>query len=214
MTLYPTIALQFLALCSNAVAQEHTVEITPFGGYRFGGEFDVEPTDPDAADPGRLVKLRDSGSFGVLVDVRHSPITTYQFLYSEQQTEAELNEPDANFSSVDTTIRTLQFGGTYRGDGDVIQPYLAATIGGTNIRTSANGSQDDTFFSGSLGVGVNIMPSSRFGLRVEARGYGTLTDSDTTLFCQTGPDANVCAVRVEGTILGQFETFAGFTFRF
>jgi len=198
------------ALCTSAHAEGYNVEITPFAGYRFGGDFDVESDTSN----GDSVELADSGSFGLLVDVRHTDITTYQFLYSEQSTDAELTGTSFGNMSVDTKVRVLQLGGTYRGAGDLVQPYLAATIGGTNIRTSGNGSQSDTFFSGSIGVGINVMPTNRLGLRLEARAYGTLTDSDTDLFCQTGPDLNVCAVRVRGTILGQFETFAGFTFRF
>ena len=36
----------------------------------------------------------------------------------------------------------------------------------------------------------------------------------TDLFCRSGPDLNICAVRVEGDMLIQFEAFAGLTFRF
>jgi hypothetical protein len=61
---------------------------------------------------------------------------------------------------------------------------------------------------------MKLMPSSRIGIRVEARAYGTLLSSDTKLFCQTGPDQNICAVQVDGNLLSQFETFAGITFRF
>ena len=126
-----------------------------------------------------------------------------------------MDDPNATITRVSTDLHVLQLGGTYRGDGEKVQPYLAATVGGTHVRTTASGdSQNDTFFSGSIGVGINVLPNERFGIRLEARAYGTLTDSDTDLFCQTGPDLNVCAIRVDGTILGQFETFAGFTFRF
>ena len=201
-----------LLLCSaHATAQDFRAEVTPFGGYRFGGDFDIETEDPAAASS---VKLADSGAYGLLVDWRHSDVTTYQLLYSEQSTDARISDVNANLSSVDTRIRVFQFGGTYRGEGDLVQPYLAATVGGTHVRTPANGSQSDTFFSGSIGVGVNVMPTSRLGLKVEARAYGTLTDSSTDLFCQTGPDLNVCAIRVQGTIFSQFETFAGITLRF
>jgi hypothetical protein len=105
----------------------------------------------------------------------------------------------------------LQIGGTYQGQGDMVRPYLAATIGGTRIKTDAD---SDSFFSGSIGVGVQIRPSSRLGIRLEARAYGTLTDSNTDLFCRTGADLNICAVRVEGKLLAQFEAIAGVVFRF
>ena len=87
----------------------------------------------------------------------------------------------------------------------------SATIGGTRLKAAG---ESDTFWSGSIGVGLRVRPEARIGLRLEARAYGTLTQSDTDLFCRTGPDLNICAVRVEGDMLIQFEAFAGLTFRF
>jgi hypothetical protein len=63
-------------------------------------------------------------------------------------------------------------------------------------------------------VGVSLIPNSRLGIRLEARAYGTLMDANTDLFCQTGPDANICAIRIDGNLLSQFELFAGVVFRF
>jgi hypothetical protein len=61
---------------------------------------------------------------------------------------------------------------------------------------------------------MKFLPTSRWGIRVEARAYGTMIDSSTDLFCSTGPDANTCAIRVKGKMLNQIETFAGITYRF
>ncbi|MDH3748372.1 MAG: porin family protein [Gammaproteobacteria bacterium] len=190
-----------------ASSEEFNVEITPLIGYRFSGDFEVQ-------DSQTTVDVDDSASFGFLINVRNDANTTWELLYSQQRTDAQLSDPLVTVSSVDTDIHVLQLGGTYHGDGDKVQPYVAMTIGGTHISTDANGSQNDTFFSGSIGLGINVMPSKRFGLRLEARAYGTLTDSETDLFCRTGPDINLCAIRIESNLLGQFETFAGFRFSF
>ena len=72
----------------------------------------------------------------------------------------------------------------------------------------------DTFFSGSIGVGMMFRPTEQIGFRVEARAYGTLLSSSSKIFCSTGPDLNICAVQVDGDLLSQVETFAGITFRF
>ena len=93
----------------------------------------------------------------------------------------------------------------------MVQPYLAASIGGTRIEAAG---ESDTFFSGSIGLGMLISPASRFGIRLEARAHGVFVNSDTDLLCRTGPDLNVCFIRVEGDMLSQIETFAGFVFRF
>ncbi len=191
----------------TASADELNVEITPFVAYRFGGTFDVEGSEAS-------YRIDDSEAFGLLFNLRHSGNTQWEVLYSRQQSKARLRDSVGTAPAVDTDIQVLQIGGTYQGSGETVRPYLAMTLGGTHIKTTANGSLSDTFFSGSIGVGLNLIPSNRLGFRFEARAYATLMDSSTDLFCQTGPDINICAIRVEGSAMGQFEAFAGVVFRF
>jgi len=182
-------------------------ELTPFGAYRFGGEFAVTGTD-------QTLQIADSPSYGLLLNFRQLANTQWEVLYSRQQTDASAIGAPVNSAAVDLDIQVLQGGGTYQGDGDTVRPYLAATLGGTHMKATSNGSESDTFFSFSLGLGLQIRPTERLGLRLEARGYGTLTDSKTNLFCETGPDQNVCAIRIDGNVLWQFETLVGVVFRF
>ena len=191
----------------TALADDLNVEITPFAGYRTGGTFDLEGTTGS-------YRLDDSEVFGLLFNLRQSGNTQWEVLYSQQQTTARLQGSTSSAPLVDTDIHVLQLGGTYQGEGETARPYVAMTMGGTHIKATANGSQSDTFFSGSLGIGLNIMPSKRLGIRLEARVYATLMNSSTDLFCSTGPDANLCAVRIEGKLLSQVEAFAGLVFRF
>lgn len=190
-----------------ASAGEKNVEFTPFAAYRFGGTFDVENSTAS-------YELDDSDAFGLLLNVRQSSNTQWEVLFSKQKTQARLRAGTGTNPSVSTDISVLQVGGTYLGPGQTFRPFLAMTLGGTHIKTVASGRQSDTFFSGSIGVGLNIAPNSRIGLRLEARAYGTLTNSDTDLFCRTGPDMNVCAIRIDGNLLTQVEAIAGVVFRF
>ncbi len=192
---------------AQAAGDNLNFELTPFGAYRFGGQFDVTGSDA-------TLKLDDAPSYGLLFNVREQANTQWEVLYSRQQTEAHESGVSPTMTALDLDIHTLQGGGTYQGDGDVARPYLAATIGGTHIKSVGTGSGSDTFFSFSIGLGLQIQPNSRLGLRLEARSYGTLTSSNTDLFCQTGPDQNVCAIRVEGKVMWQLETLAGVVFRF
>ena len=209
-----SLALLFLATClllvspeTTALADDLNVEITPFAGYRTGGTFDLEGIAGS-------YRIDDSEAYGVLFNLRQTGNTQWEVLYSQQQTTARLRDSTTGAPSVDTDIQVLQIGGTYQGSGETARPYLALTLGGTHIKATANGSQSDTFFSGSLGVGLNLLPNKRLGIRLEARVYATLMDSSTDLFCSTGPDANICAVRIEGNLLSQVEAFAGLVFRF
>jgi len=201
------LAALLAAIPANAIADDARFALTPLVGYRFGGNFEIEDSD-------LRVELDDSASFGLLFNAYHGPNTTWEVLYTQQQTKSRIDPPNTATSAVDTDIHVLHLGGTYHGDSDTVQPYVALTVGGTHVRTATTGSQSDTFFSGSIGIGANVFPRRRFGLRFEARAYGTLTDSSTDLYCSTGPDQNVCAVRIEGTVLSQVETFVGFSYRF
>jgi hypothetical protein len=181
--------------------------LTPFGAYRFGGTFEVE-------DSSGSYDFNDSSSFGLILNVPHSANTQLEFLYSKQSTEAEFNAATPNDPVIDIDLQTLQLGGTYQFEGDKVIPYIAATLGAMHVQANSTGSASDTFWSGSIGVGLLISPHSRVGLRLEARAYGTLMSSSTSLLCESGPNISGCAIRIKGDLLTQIETFAGVVFRF
>ena len=201
----PALGILTLLSFTGVVADDsRNLEVTPFGGYRFGGTFELTNSD-DA------YRLDDSPSFGLILNLRDKANTQWELLYSNQSTDARLSSSYQLQPSVRVDSQVLQLGGTYQGRYGSLRPYLAMTVGGTHVQTDT---ASDTFFSGSIGIGVQVNPDARLGLRLEARAYGTLMDSGTGLFCQTGPDANVCAVRIDGKILSQVETFAGLVLRF
>ena len=194
---------------STAIAEGMNVELTPFAGYRFGGTFDV--VDSDAS-----YELTDSPSYGLILDIRQkkNQSTQLEILYSRQETDALFSAALPDDPDIDVELQFLQIGGTYQGSGDKFRPYLAATIGGTHIATNGEGKSSDTFWSGSIGGGLQIAPNSRVGIRLEARFYGTLISSNSALFCGSGPEAAGCALSIDGKILSQFETMVGVVFRF
>ena len=198
-----------LFVAAPVIAQEQpfNFEITPYGAYRFGGEF-------EEASGGLPIDLDDNGSFGLILNARHSPITQWEILYSRQETSADTTGLGLSAPQLDLNIEYLHAGGTYLWDGDHVRPYLAATLGVTRFDVSNAGFDSDSFFSFSLGLGLQVRPDDRLGLRLEARSFGTLLDSDTDLFCRTGPTNNICAIRVDGTVLWQLEVVAGVVFRF
>jgi hypothetical protein len=206
---YTGLAFALLIAATSAAAQELETELTVFGGYRFGGSMNV--LDSDAT-----YEVQDSSSFGLIWNRRYEANTQWEVFFSQQQTEVELSDPLVADEFVDVELYTLQLGGTYLWEGEAVRPYLVMTIGGTHIKSNPdNGNGDsDTFFSGSIGVGFKMQPTRRLGLRLEARANGVLMRDSTKLFCQTGPNNNVCVVEIEGSMLGQLETFIGIVFRF
>lgn len=199
--------LALSAFSGPMAAAQADVEVTPFGGYRFGGSFELD-------DSTGAYDLDDSPAAGLIVNWRHRDNTRWEIIYARQSTTADFDGVTVNDPRIDTTTHVLQLGGTYQGVGDAVRPYLAATLGGTHVRVRSRGSESDTFLSGSIGVGLLFRPEARIGARLEARAYGTLVDSGTDLLCQTGPNQNFCALRIEGDVFWQVDTFAGFVVRF
>ena len=202
-----TVGVLILSASPGAEAQELAgFELTPFGGYRMGGQIDTEDSD-------LAIKLDDSASFGLLLNWPARDNTEWELHYSTQQTDARITDALTDTETrVDFETHVAQIGGTYLFEGNnTVIPYLAMTLGGTYVRTP---SDSDTFFSGSIGLGIKVFPSARVGLRLEARGYGTLVSSSSRIFCTTSPDISGCAIELKGDLVSQVETFAGITVRF
>ncbi len=197
-----------LVTASSVSAQQLDSEFTVFGAARFGGEVDVAGSDA-------VYDVQDSPSYGLIWNTRHKANTQWEVYFSAQDTEVELSDPLIASPVVDVELYSLELGGTYLWERQSrVQPYLSATLGGTHIKVDFGGGESDTFISASLGVGIKTRPSERIGFRLEARLHGVFMADSTDIFCETGPDLNVCAVRLEGDLLGQLETFAGITYRF
>ncbi|MDJ0813644.1 MAG: outer membrane beta-barrel protein [Woeseiaceae bacterium] len=211
MSRFSVIAAVLVCLASPAWAQQDqsSFELTPIVGYRFGGTLEIEDS-PESFD------IDDSATFGVILNFPHRADTRWEVLYSRQSTEADFSDPASVNELIDIDTHVLQIGGTYQFESETprVQPYLAATIGGTYVEASANGSESDAFWSGSLGLGMLVAPTARVGLRLEARGYFTFTNSSTDLLCVSGPEGAGCAIRATGDIVSQFEAFAGVVVRF
>ncbi len=205
MRLVITLSLCFLA--SSAVAENFDSSLTAYGGFRGGGSVDL-------ADETASYDFGDDTSFGLIWNHRHDANTEWEVLLTRHNTEAELTNGTLADPIVDVEMTSLELGGTYLWEGEKVVPYLAATLGGTHIRTDSVGSDSETLVSGSIGLGLKILPQSRMGLRLEARAHGVLIRDNTRLFCQTGPAVNACAIEVQGELLTQIQAFAGFSFRF
>ena len=203
-----SVCLALLAVPA-AQAQEDvfTFEMTPFAGFATGGDFEDTTS-------GASLDLNDSTSFGLILNIRESANTQWEILYSLQETEADTTGLPIGGVPLDIDIHYIQGGGTYLFEGINARPFLAATIGAAYFEPGPTGVDSETFFSFSIGTGLHIRPNDRFGIRLEARGYGTLLDSDSDLFCRSGPAGAICAVRVDGTVLWQFQATAGLVFRF
>ncbi len=197
-------------IATAAAAQSQSpgrLEVTPFAAGSFGGTFKDIDADLDA-------DLDDSASFGVILNLRESANTQWELIYSQQASELDTREFGAPAPEIDVDIQYLQIGGTYLGEGNRARPYVAATIGGTHISPTLGNLESDTFWSASIGAGLQVFPTERIGLRLEGRVWGTLLRSSTDLFCSSDSQGGLCAIAVDGDALWQFTALAGVVIRF
>lgn len=203
--------LVFLLLCIGALPalaadKVKRFEVTPFGGYRIGGDFEDD-------DTGEEYDIDDDKAYGLLVNIMAEANTQWEFGWSRSETAVDVPSVNGSSDKLDLDIDYFQGGGTYLWDGKLAQPFMVATIGAAYLNPDSSGDAE-TYFAFSIGGGWRIRPTERLGLRLEARVYGTVLDSDSDVFCRTGPDNNTCLIQSQSEVLWQWQMLAGASFRF
>ena len=192
-------------------ASAQTVEITPMGGYRFGGSFALGPGTGDAT-AGKL-EVADAASFGIHLGVQVAEDGEVEVLFARQDTRLRAPGLFTSAPLFDLVVDIYQFGGNYlfRDEGQSVRPYIGVGLGLTRLVPEPSGLESENRFSASFAAGVKAYLGAHFGFRFEGRGFFTVLQSESDVFC--GPAAP-CRVRTSGSDLSQFEVRGGLIFRF
>ncbi len=183
-------------------------ELTPYAAYRFGGEFEAQSGD-------QTFELREGNAQGLIFNIRAADVNTqWEALYARQQTRVETQASFSGGPLLDIDVDYLHFGGTYVFDGENTRPFVVLTAGVSHFEPELPGFAGETYFSGSIGGGVQLRAAKRLGVRIEGRAFASLVDSDGGLFCASGGQVNGCAFAIDGKALLQWEAHAGLVFRF
>lgn len=190
---------------------EYRFAVTPLLGYRMGGGFENKDTGAD-------VSLDDAAAVGFIINAPAEAIGDDAYteweLYFSRQSAGIQDAPAGVDLSLDVDISYLLVGGTYVGAGELVRPFLAAGIGGAHLSPDASGYDSDTVFAFGIGAGAQVFPTEHVGLRLEVRALGAVLDSNSSIFCASGPEGSACAVGASGDLLWQWEVFAGLVARF
>ena len=211
-TLLARAAVLFAALLATAsvAAEAPRFEITPFAGGRIGGGFDIE--DETSGEESE-VDLDNGAGFGIDLGLHAHENGFYELLYSSQKTRLDANDPA--LQGVDIRIDYLHVGGTALFPQDSwFVPYLSMTIGATFLEPTEGNYDSETKLSGSLGGGFRFPISEHLQVVLGLRGYLTLIDSDTNLFCVSGPEEAACLIKSSGSTFFQTEGQLGISFAF
>lgn len=179
-------------------AAEPRFEITPFAGYRDGGQFQgVNDTGLDLLGSlgGALAINWRAGWQGA----------QYELFYSRQRTETNSIVP------LGMRIEYLHVGGTTLiGELDSqVEPFAAGGIGVSLMTPDAALPDRETRWSLSLGGGVRIPLTAHVRLRLEARGYLTWLGGSAAVFCAGG-----CLITAKSEAFFQYEALAGVSIGF
>lgn len=206
--LLPAAAL--LACPLPALADSPRFEMTPFVGTRVGGGFDLTDTTSGIDES---VDLGTGASFGLDLGVYRDSQSFYELLYSTQTSAVESDS--AAVDGVDLRIDYLQFGGTlfFPQENNHFVPYMSLTVGATLLKPDGD-FDSETKLSGSLGGGFRFPLNDNVAVNLGVRGYLTLLESDTELFCVSDSTQAGCLVRSSGSTFFQAEGSLGLSVRF
>ncbi len=205
------IAVSVFALMGPAAAQaaQPRFEITPFVGYRMGGEFEVDTGDGETD----TIDLDDDTTFGLDLGLYRDSNSFYELLYSRQ--EAGLDSSIPGLSGIDVSTEYLHFGGTLLFDHETwYAPYLSLTIGATRLDPKSGGYDSETKFSASIGGGFRFPINERVAAVAGGRAYLTFVGSDNDLFCLSDANGLNCLFKSTGSLYTQFEAQLGLSVRF
>jgi hypothetical protein len=172
---------------------------TLYGGWRGGGSF--ESGNGDSATLG--------GSFAgsAALDLGYDAARQIQVFASYQSTELPAF---AGNPALPLRVGYLHLGGTNYFDGQVGRGgYVVGGLGATVLSPDTSGLSSEWRPSMNIGIGWQWPLADKVSLRVEARGYLTLINSNGSLFCSGG-----CIVSIQGDLMTQAEAMVGLSVGF
>ena len=189
-----------LAQARFVAAQD--LEVTPFAGHRFGGDFfeliTQQPLDIDG-----------TSAFGVVVDAPVSEGVQVEVLFTHQAADLFVpSVPNGRPLRWRMRIDHWQAGGLQELSPGRVRPFLNGTAGLT--RYAGEGDSEIRFALGG-GAGVKLFPSDRFGVRLSSQVFATFVDADANLIACS---ARVCVVGIDTDVVWQIEFTAGLIVRF
>lgn len=210
-------ALAFLLLCAligtrTAYAAEPPpeaplprFEVTPFLGYRFGGDLEIFGS-------GEPAHVHDDSVGAIAFSMRYEDRLQLGLFYSRQFTTTHSY---SGAGSVGTDIEYIHLDGTMTGQYfSLFYPYLIGAVGMTRLSVREPDTRDNTRFSIAVGAGARVPVRSRLDVRLETRGYLTFIDTSSSVFCSSGAVGGACALRARGSAFLQYDILLGVAFGF
>jgi hypothetical protein len=191
-----------LSLDAPARALPQTVEIAPFGGYRFGGDFF------ELATNGRL-DVDGAPALGALVNIEMWDGLWFEGFFTHQHAHVDARlDPFSPPVRVRADVDHWLAGGRQDVGNGRVRPFLTGLIGLTRFGA---GGDNEIRFTAQGGGGLRLLPQHKVGVRLDARVYSTFVDVDARAIA-CGPGTCLTGLNID--VVWQIETTAGVVFVF
>ena len=188
-----------LARATTASAQ--AVEVTPFAGYRFGGDFFELLTR-------QRVDLDGAPAVGVVVDVPLRDGTHLEGFFTHQNAHVSVRtDPYGATDRWQISVAHWQIGGLQEVGRGRARPFFNATVGLTRYAAEGDG---EVRFAAAGGGGVKLLFSRHLGVRLGGNVFATFVETSGAIACSP----NVCLIGINANIAWQAEFTAGLVVRF
>jgi hypothetical protein len=202
-----------LAVVGGSEVRAQKFEVTPFGGYRWGGKL----SDGSYSTVGPYVvslNFANGGSYGLIVGYYVKPRYQIEVFWDRQHTTLELvnetldSSEDLANGKVDylqAGLLMLLFPEDYK-----LQPFFSFSVGATHIGPDISNVDSHWFSSVGYAIGVKYYFSERFGVRVSSRGMSSIVTNSDKYFCDLDSiDSPGCFILPKDTWMWQFDVTAG-----
>lgn len=207
--------LAVCALAQPSPAFSQRIELTPFAGYRWGGEFKggnyMVGEDVMVSD----LKVVDGPSYGLYLGYEAVPTVHLELVVELQPTSLERkgHEELPDSALFDLSLYYIHGGMLYefRQSEEVrFRPYFGFMMGVTYL-SPEEPRAGATQFSGSFSAGVKALITDLITVRLQGRFSSTYIGEGEKFFCD---DNNNCQTYGATTYLTQGDVLLGVTFSF
>ena len=171
--------------------------ISPFFGYRFGGEVENLETGAD-------YDFEDAPAYGLTLD--YAPLGSdmrLELLWSHQDSSIDFRgDNELALGEIDLTVDVIQFGGVVEFGRGRWREYISAHLGATHFSSDLG---DDTRFSFGFGAGGKLFLTNNLYLRADVRGFCTVVDAEGSFIHANG----ITIASFSGSTLWQGQVSAG-----
>jgi hypothetical protein len=196
-----TMVVLMVAAAARPAAQP--VEITPIGGYRFGGGLFEHAV-------AHRVDTDGAPAIGLVFDVpTTSEGSQFEALFTRQEASVTVIDPYGPPARLHVAVDNWQAGGLQEFSGGRVRPFLTGLLGLTRFAAEAD---SEWRFTVGGGGGAKLFVTRNLGVRLDGRVFATFVDADTVAVACNGTNGT-CVYALRLSMAWQAEFTAGLVVR-